>query len=67
MLRSGGIDMKINGKLRRFDWAVKVAAVRMERENGQKVTEVAREPGIGTNQEAGQVSPRPATVGFLVT
>ena len=42
--------MSEKGKRRSFDRAFKVAAVRIVTEDGRKVTEVARELGIGANQ-----------------
>ena len=42
--------MSGNGKRRSFDRVFKVEAVRLVTEDGRKVTEVARELGIGANQ-----------------
>ena len=42
--------MSGNGKRRSYDRAFKVEAVRLVTEDGRKVTEVARELGIGANQ-----------------
>ncbi len=42
--------MSGNGKRRSFDRVFKVEAVRLVTEDGRKVTEVARDLGIGANQ-----------------
>lgn len=50
MILSGGVQMSGNEKRRNYDRAFKIEAVRLVKETGRKVTEVARELGINANQ-----------------